>query len=76
MAAGAIGVRLRDYTFGTFLGLLPGTLALTAFGRQLREIIERPTLTNVGLLIAAIAAWIGISFALQRWASRRTRRSD
>jgi len=76
LAAGAIDVRLRDYTFGTLLGLLPGTLALTAFGRQLREIIERPTLANVGLLVAAIAAWIAISLLLQRWASRRNRRSE
>ena len=76
LAAGAIDVRLRDYTLGTLLGLLPGTLALTAFGRQLREIIERPTWRNVGLLLVAIAAWIAISFLLQRWASRRNRNSS
>jgi uncharacterized membrane protein YdjX (TVP38/TMEM64 family) len=76
LAAGAIGVRLRDYVIGTLLGLLPGTVALTAFGHQLREIIEHPTLTNVGLLLAAIAAWIGLSLALQRWVSRRNRRSN
>jgi uncharacterized membrane protein YdjX (TVP38/TMEM64 family) len=73
LAAGAIGVRLRDYLLGTLLGLLPGTLALTAFGRQLREIIERPTLKNVGLLLAALATWIALSILLQRWASRRNR---
>lgn len=73
LAAGAIDVRLRDYTLGTLLGLLPGTLALTAFGRQLREIIERPTLKNVGLSLAALATWIGVSILLQRWATRRNR---
>jgi uncharacterized membrane protein YdjX (TVP38/TMEM64 family) len=73
LAAGAIGVRLRDYAIGTLLGVLPGTLALTAFGRQLREIIEQPTLANVGLLIAVVAIWIGLSITLQRWASQRGR---
>jgi phospholipase D1/2 len=73
LAAGAIGVRLRDYVIGTLLGVLPGTLALTAFGRQLREIIEQPTLGNVGLLVVVIAAWIGLSITLQRWASQRGR---
>lgn len=77
LAAGAIGVRLRDYVIGTFLGLLPGTLALTAFGRQLREIIQQPTLKNIGVLVAVVAAWIALSIALQRWVARRTgRRSD
>jgi phospholipase D1/2 len=76
LAAGAIEVRLRDYTIGTMLGILPGTIALTAFGRQLREIVERPTLRNVGLLVAAILAWIALSIALQRWASRRSRRDS
>lgn len=73
LAAGAIGVRLRDYVIGTLLGLLPGTLALTAFGRQLREIMEHPTAANVGLLVVVAAIWIGLSIALQRWAARRTR---
>jgi phospholipase D1/2 len=76
LAAGAIEVRLRDYVIGTFLGVLPGTVALTAFGHQLREIIEHPTWKNVGLLLAVIAAWIALSVALQRWASGRNRRND
>jgi uncharacterized membrane protein YdjX (TVP38/TMEM64 family) len=71
LAAGAIEVRFRDYVLGTLLGVLPGTIALTAFGHQLREIIERPTLHNVGLLVAALAAWIVLSLALQRLVSRR-----
>lgn len=71
LAAGAIDVRLRDYTLGTLLGILPGTIALTAFGHQLREILASPTLKNVGLLIAAVLAWIALSIGLQRLVSRR-----
>ena len=73
LAAGAIEVRVRDYLIGTLLGVLPGTVALTAFGRQLREILEQPTLKNVGVLVGVVLAWIGLSIALQRWASRRNR---
>ena len=72
LAAGAIEVRLRDYMIGTLLGILPGTVALTAFGRQLREIVANPNLKNVALLAAAILTWIALSIALQRWASRRS----
>jgi phospholipase D1/2 len=71
LAAGAIDVRFRDYVLGTLLGILPGTIALTAFGHQLREIMEHPTLANVGLLAAAIAGWIVLSLGLQRLVSRR-----
>ncbi|WP_348240396.1 TVP38/TMEM64 family protein, partial [Salmonella enterica] len=47
LAAGSIDVRLRDYALGTALGIIPGTAVLTAFGHQLRAIIERPTVANV-----------------------------
>jgi phospholipase D1/2 len=71
LAAGASDVRFRDYVIGTLLGILPGTIALTAFGRQLREIVEQPTFKNVGLLALVVCIWIGLSFALQRWAAGR-----
>ena len=70
LAAGAIDVRLRDYLLGTILGLLPGTIALTAFGHQIRAIIDNPTPMNVGLLVAAVAGWILLSLGLQRLVSR------
>jgi phospholipase D1/2 len=73
LAAGSIDVRLRDYVLGTLLGILPGTIALTAFGHQLREIVARPTLRNIGLLLVVIVAWIVLSFALQRFVSKRKR---
>jgi phospholipase D1/2 len=71
LIAGSLGVRFRDYTLGTLIGVLPGTLALTAFGRQARHIIEHPTATNVALLLVVIGAWIGLSLALQRLVARR-----
>jgi phospholipase D1/2 len=71
LAAGAIDVRLRDYVLGTLLGVVPGTVALTAFGHQLRQIAEQPTLVNVSLLAAAIAVWVALSLGLQRLVSRR-----
>jgi phospholipase D1/2 len=73
LAAGAIDVRLRDYVLGTLLGVLPGTLALTAFGHQLRAIIEKPTLKNIAILCGVIIVWIALSLALQRAVGRRAR---
>jgi phospholipase D1/2 len=73
LAAGAIDLRLRDYVLGTLLGVLPGTLALTAFGHQLRAIIEKPTLENIAILCGVIIVWIALSLALQRAVGRRAR---
>ena len=73
LAAGSIAVRLRDYLIGTALGVLPGTVALTVFGGQLREIFARPTLANVALLVAAIGGWIALSLSLQSWVTRYNR---
>ncbi len=76
LAAGSIGVPFRDYMVGSTLGLMPGILALTAFGHQLRAIWQRPTVGNVAMLAAIIVAWVALSLLLQRAASawRRARR--
>jgi len=74
LAAGTIGLRMRDYVIGTALGLAPGTAAITAFGAQLRALIEHPDPKGVLILAAIVTAWIAASFGLQRIASRRGRR--
>lgn len=71
IAAGCIGVRLRDYILGTALGLAPGLIAITAFGQQLRSVIDHPTIATVGILIAIIAGWITLSLMLQKFLARR-----
>jgi len=38
VVAGAVGIRLRDFLLGNFLGILPGLLALTVLARQLHRL--------------------------------------
>jgi phospholipase D1/2 len=71
LAAGSIGVRLTDYVLGTALGLAPGLIAITAFGQQLRAILDHPTPRGIGLLVAIVVGWIALSLLLQRVVSRR-----
>lgn len=75
LAAGSIGVSIRDYILGTALGLAPGIAVMTAFGQQLRSVWEQPTLLNVGVLAAIVLAWLALSLLLQRvvarWRARR-----
>ena len=73
LAAGTIGLRMRDYVIGTALGLAPGTAVITAFGAQLRALIEHPDPKGVLILAGIVIAWMAASFGLQRIASRRGR---
>jgi len=75
LVAGALKISLSDYLIGTALGLAPGLLAMSLLGDQLARILAGPTLFDVGVLIAVVVAWVGLSIALQPLLARaRARR--
>lgn len=62
LLAGAARVKPFAFGFGTFLGLLPGGLLMTAFGHQLRAVLEHPSPPQIAIMVgvavfAACAAW-------------------
>jgi uncharacterized membrane protein YdjX (TVP38/TMEM64 family) len=71
LAAGAVGVRFRDYVLGTMLGLLPGISVVCIFGSQVRSFWRHPSSSGVMLIAGIGVAWIAISIGLQRWVSHR-----
>jgi phospholipase D1/2 len=70
LAAGSIRVRFRDYMVGTALGMLPGIVALSFFGGQVRKLWEDPSPYRLFLAFAGLVAWIALSLILQRWSNR------
>jgi phosphatidylserine/phosphatidylglycerophosphate/cardiolipin synthase-like enzyme/uncharacterized membrane protein YdjX (TVP38/TMEM64 family) len=52
IAAGAMGVKLRDFLLGSAIGLLPGTLALTVFADRLGYVLLHPGVG--GLVVLAV----------------------
>jgi uncharacterized membrane protein YdjX (TVP38/TMEM64 family) len=74
LIAGAIGVRFRDYMLGSALGLTPGMIMLSLFGRQAREFWHHPSASGVAIGGGFALLWIGVTFGLQRWATRRNGR--
>jgi phospholipase D1/2 len=70
LAAGSIGVPLREYVPGTALGLLPGIVLMTAFGDRLRAMWEAPTPRNLAVLVTLAILWIALVVGLQRVAAR------
>lgn len=62
LGAGALRVRLRDYVLGTFLGLLPGTILISLFMRQVQQAVRTATPSAWlalagGVLLVAGALW-------------------
>lgn len=60
--AGAARVRVIPFAVGTILGMLPGNLVFTAFGRQLRQLIANPSSTELAVLgaimvVGSIGFW-------------------
>jgi uncharacterized membrane protein YdjX (TVP38/TMEM64 family) len=71
VAAGSLGVRLSDFLLGTLLGMAPGVIAITAFGQQLRAVLDHPTPLRVTALVGIVAAWIVLTLLLQRFVGRK-----
>jgi uncharacterized membrane protein YdjX (TVP38/TMEM64 family) len=71
LVAGALGVPFRDYMLGSALGLTPGMIIVCLFGRQAREFWHHPSVSGVLIGLGFALLWIGVTFALQRWAKKR-----
>jgi|RhiMetdeSRZDD1v2_1073273.scaffolds.fasta_scaffold04410_17 phospholipase D1/2 len=73
LVAGASQIRLQDYVLGTILGMAPGLVIMSALGHQIFELWHHPTWLNVGLLVAAVVGWLGVSLGVQILVSKRRR---
>src|SRR5206468_2526287 len=71
MVAGAIRIKVRDYTLGTILGMLPGTLTTSVFGDQIRTALEDPQRINYWLVAGVVVLFVGVIFGVRRWFARQ-----
>ncbi|HEX7052525.1 MAG TPA: VTT domain-containing protein [Burkholderiales bacterium] len=69
--AGAIRIKLWEYTVGTFLSLLPGALTITVLGEQIRTAVEDPSQVNYWVPALALAAFAVFLYFGRRWAAKR-----
>ena len=70
LAAGASAIPLFDYMAGTFLGMLPGLIMISAVGNQFAHILTSSTPSDIAILAAAVIAWIALSIGVQALVSR------
>jgi phospholipase D1/2 len=65
LVAGATRIRLLDYTIGTFLGLAPGILIMSVLGGRLLDMMTRPSLLDIALIVGFLLLWAGLSYIMQ-----------
>jgi phospholipase D1/2 len=70
MLIGALGIRFRDFIFGTALGMLPGIAAFAFVSEAAIDAWREPTPQNIAFIAAAIALWLSVVFGIQ-WALNR-----
>lgn len=71
--AGDIGIKLRDFMLGTFLGMLPGTLTTTVFGHQIQTALEDPSKINWWLVAGVILLFVVMIVVVRRWFAKQQR---
>ena len=69
--AGALRIGMWDYTAGTIVAMLPGVLATTVFGHQIKRWIENPDEINWWILGAIIVAFGLVTWGIGRWFKRQ-----
>jgi len=67
LAAGAVHVPLRDFVYGTLLGMSPGVVGITFFTNRLEQMIRSPNALNLIVLIGTLSIMLLGIVALRRW---------
>lgn len=70
VTAGAARVRVVPFILGTILGMLPGNLLFTAFGRQLRQMLANPTPMEIAAMLGVTVVASAAFWYLHRLVSR------
>lgn len=76
LVAGALRLRARDVVGGTFLGMLPGTLAATVFGDQLHAALQDPGAVNYWLIAGVGLLFAVVMLVVRRWFRRQMAQSS
>jgi phospholipase D1/2 len=67
LAFGAMRLKLRHVIPGVMLAMLPGTLATTVLGSQIRQLLAEDGVLNVWIVLAVVAAMAGLAWYTHRW---------
>jgi len=76
MVAGASHIKLRDFLWGTLLGMLPAIIALSAFADSLVATLKQPEPQQIAILLAVVMGVIGMTLALKKFFAAKSIKTD
>lgn len=71
IVAGAVRIKVSDYSLGTVMGMAPGVLATTVFGDQIATALEDPSKINYWLVGGVLIAFAVLTYLVRRWFQRQ-----
>ncbi|KPV39459.1 hypothetical protein AN478_09820 [Thiohalorhabdus denitrificans] len=75
LVAGAVHIRFRSYFWGSAIGMIPGTLAISVFADSLLAVLVDPNWTGIGVLAGVTAGVVAGTLLVRRWMRGRAARS-
>lgn len=69
--AGVSDIRFRDFAIGNLIGLIPGVIVIGLLADRMVASLREPTLTQIIILIAIVAAALSGLYALRQWLRRK-----
>ncbi|MEX0614439.1 MAG: VTT domain-containing protein, partial [Methylophaga sp.] len=76
LVAGASHIRLRDFFWGTLLGMLPGIIAFSAFADSLIATLKQPQPQQLAILAGVVTAVIAMTIALRKFFTAKASNAD
>lgn len=71
LVAGVSEIRLQDFALGTFIGLLPGTIAIVLLADRVSQTLRGPDLSNITILGITVAVIGGSLVGFRYWLNRK-----
>jgi phosphatidylserine/phosphatidylglycerophosphate/cardiolipin synthase-like enzyme/uncharacterized membrane protein YdjX (TVP38/TMEM64 family) len=69
--AGASNIRLRDFAVGSFIGMVPGVIAISLLADRIIASLRKPSVESVLVLVAVIALIVISLAGLRYWIHRK-----
>lgn len=71
LVAGASHIRMRDFAIGSFIGLLPGIIAIALFAESVAYSLRSPDSRSLTILLSITAIIFAIMYGLRKWLQNR-----
>jgi len=65
LVAGASHIKLRDFIWGTLLGMLPGILAITVFANSLLRVVQQPEPLEITIFVLVVLGIVSLMYGFK-----------